>query len=208
MISPQQMHYIDAREPGGPEVLALATGAVPEPKAHEVLIRVQAAGVNRPDIIQRKGVYPPPADASPILGLEVAGEVVAIGADVKNFATGDCVCALANGGGYAEYCVAPAGQCLRWPQNYAAVNAAAVPENYFTVWANIFQMGKLQKGESMLVHGGTSGIGLTAIQLAREFGCHVFATAGSTAKCTAAVKYGAASAINYHDEDFAERIAI
>ena len=126
---------------------------------------------------------------------------------MKNLACGDRVCALTNGGGYAEYCVAPAGQCLRWPRNYAALQAAAVPENYFTVWANIFQMGKLQKGESMLVHGGTSGIGLTAIQLACEFGSSVYATAGSTAKCTAAMKYGAASAINYHAEDFAERIA-
>ncbi len=204
---PQQMHYIQAGEPGGPDVLRLATSTLPVPKAHEVLIRVLAAGVNRPDVIQRKGVYPPPPDASPVLGLEVAGVVVSVGAAAGEWAVGDRVCALTNGGGYAEYCVAPAGQCLRWPRAYDERHAAALPENYFTVWANIFQMGKLRLGESMLVHGGTSGIGFTAIQLAREFGSRVFATAGSAVKCAAAVKYGAAAAINYHDEDFAERIA-
>jgi NADPH2:quinone reductase len=206
MKTPLQMHYVATSEPGGAEVLTLATAAVPVPKANEVLIRVLAAGVNRPDIIQRKGVYPPPPDASPVLGLEVAGEIVALGADARGFACGDRVCALTNGGGYAEYCVAPVGQCLRWPQAYAAILAAALPENYFTVWANIFQMGKLREGESLLVHGGTSGIGVTAIQLAREFGSSVFATAGSREKCDAAVKFGAQAAINYRDEDFAERI--
>jgi len=206
MNIPQQMHYVEAREPGGPEVLTLTIGAVPVPKPNELLIRVFAAGVNRPDIIQRKGVYPPPPDASPVLGLEVGGEVVAVGASADGFACGDRVCALTNGGGYAEYCVAPVGQCLRWPQAYDAVGAAALAETYFTVWANIFQMGKLHEGESLLVHGGTSGIGLTAIQLAREFGSLVFATAGSREKCAAAVKYGAQAAINYREEDFAERI--
>ncbi|MDR3386254.1 MAG: NAD(P)H-quinone oxidoreductase [Rudaea sp.] len=206
MKIPRQMRYIEASEPGGPGVLSLATGTVPVPKPTEVLIRVFAAGVNRPDIIQRKGTYPPPPDASPILGLEVAGEVIALGAGVSGFAPGDRVCALANGGGYAEYCVAPATQCLRWPQGYEATRAAALPETYFTVWVNIFQMGRLSEGESLLVHGGTSGIGLTAIQLAREFGSTVFATAGSREKCAAAIKYGAQAAINYREEDFAERI--
>lgn len=206
MKLPSQMHYIGALNPGGPEVLALASGALPLPMSSDVLIRVLAAGVNRPDVIQRKGVYPPPPGASPIIGLEIAGEIVSAGSDVQGFAIGDYVCALTNGGGYAQYCVAPARQCLRWPRDYDAIRAAALPETYFTVWANVFQMGKLHTGESLLVHGGTSGIGLTAIQLASEFGSRAFATVASREKCEAALRFGAEAAINYRDEDFAERI--
>ena len=150
-------------------------------------------------------MYPPPPNASPILGLEVAGEVVAAGREAAGIAIGDRVCALTNGGGYAEYCVAPAPQCLPWPTGYDVVKCAALPETHFTVWANLFMMGRLARGESVLVHGGTSGIGVTAIQLAREFGCTVYATAGSREKCDACVTLGAAAAINYHEEDFAER---
>jgi NADPH2:quinone reductase len=201
------MTYVAATAAGEPDVLALATGPVPQPRPDEVLIRVQAAGVNRPDVTQRKGLYPPPPGASPILGLEVAGEVVAVGADVSAWRVGDAVCALTNGGGYAQYCVAPATQCLPWPKGYDAVRAAGLPETYFTVWANMFVHGRLMRGETVLVHGGTSGIGVTAIQLAREFGANVYATAGSDEKCAACVRLGAAAAINYRTEDFAERVA-
>ena len=203
---PETMQYIAARGAGGPEVLTLATGPVPAPRANEVLIRVRAAGVNRPDILQRKGVYPVPADASPIIGLEVAGEVLAAGAEVTSFSPGDKVAALTNGGGYAEYCVAPATQCLPWPTGYDAIRAAALPETYFTVWANLFQHGRLARGEAVLVHGGTSGIGTTAIQLAREFGARVYATAGSDDKCAACLALGADGAINYRAMDFADRL--
>jgi NADPH2:quinone reductase len=200
------MRYIAMRGVGEPEVLELATGPVPQPRANEVLIRVRAAGVNRPDVQQRKGQYPPPADASPILGLEVAGEVVATGADVTKLNPGDRVAALTNGGGYAEYCVAPAVQCLPWPTGFDAIRAAALPETYFTVWANLFQHGRLARGESVLVHGGTSGIGVTAIQLAREFGASVYTTAGSDEKCAACLALGADAAINYRAVDFADRL--
>ena len=203
---PSEMQYLAVRQPGGPEVLELARGPVPTPGPNEVLIRVLAAGVNRPDVLQRQGAYPPPADASPVVGLEVAGEVVAAGAEVTPLRTGDRVTALTNGGGYAEYCVAPATQCLPWPTGYDALRAAAIPETYFTVWANLFQHGRLARGESVLVHGGTSGIGVTAIQLAREFGARVYATAGSDEKCTACLSLGADGAINYRTEDFAERL--
>jgi NADPH2:quinone reductase len=206
MKPPEQMRYIEATEAGGPDVLRVATGPVPQPGPDEVLIRVLGAGVNRPDVMQRKGMYPPPPGASPIIGLEVAGEVVAAGPDVAGVRVGDRVCALTNGGGYAEYCVAPGPQCLPWPAGYDALRAAALPETYFTVWANLFTLGRLDRGESVLVHGGTSGIGVTAIQLAREFGCTVYATAGSREKCDACVRLGAAAAIAYRDEDFAERI--
>ncbi|MGB5102580.1 MAG: NAD(P)H-quinone oxidoreductase [Steroidobacteraceae bacterium] len=204
---PDQMRYIAATTAGDPDVLRLVTGPTPRPRADEVLIRVQAAGVNRPDVFQRKGMYPPPPDASPIIGLEVAGEVVAIGPDVTDFGVGDRVCALTNGGGYAEYCVAPAAQCLAWPRGYDAIRAAALPETYFTVWANLFQHGRLVRGESVLVHGGTSGIGVTAIQLARESGARAYATAGSDEKCAACLKLGAAGAVNYRTADFAEAVA-
>ena len=203
---PSQMTLISIRQPGGPEVLESVTAPVPEPRPNEVLIRVLAAGVNRPDIQQRLGAYPPPPDASPILGLEVAGEVVAVGAEVTPLRTGDRVAALTNGGGYAEYCVAPATQCLPWPTGYDAIRAACLPETYFTVWANLFQHGRLARGESVLVHGGTSGIGVTAIQLAREFGARVYATAGSDEKCAACLALGADGAINYRATDFADRL--
>jgi NADPH:quinone reductase len=203
---PQQMSHIAATGPGGPEVLTVTSGPVPSPAADEVLIRVEAAGVNRPDVAQRKGSYPPPPGASPIIGLEVAGEVVAAGPQARGFGVGDKVCGLANGGGYAEYCAVPATQCLPWPAGYDAVRAAALPETYFTVWANLFQHGRLARGERALIHGGTSGIGVTAIQLARAFGDEPYATAGSDEKCAACLKLGAAGAINYKTQDFVEEI--
>lgn len=206
MTPPDQMRFIAAPRPGGPEVLQPATGPVPRPGADEVLIRVLAAGVNRPDVQQRKGAYPPPPGASPVLGLEVAGEVVAAGPEATAFRVGERVCALTNGGGYAEYCTAPAAQCLPWPEGYDAVRAAALPETYFTVWANLFRIGRLSRGESALIHGGTSGIGVTAIQLAHEFGARVYATAGSPEKCDACLRLGADGAINYREADFAQSI--
>jgi NADPH:quinone reductase len=206
-MTAQNMRYIAATAAGGPEVLVLGTTDVPAPKPDEVLIRVQAAGVNRPDVAQRKGLYPAPPGASPIIGLEVAGEIVALGSDVHGCNVGDRVCALTNGGGYAEYCVAPVTQCLRWPKGFDAIRAAALPETYFTVWANLFVHGRFAAGETVLVHGGSSGIGVTAIQLAREFGGEAYATAGSDEKCAACVRLGATAAINYRTEDFAERIA-
>src|ERR1700726_2924549 len=163
MAFPASMMQISANGPGGPEVLKPVIGPVPQPKPPEVLIRVAAAGVNRPDVAQRAGSYPPPPGASPIIGLEVAGEVVAVGPEVTAFRLGDQVCALTNGGGYAQYCAAPEAQTLPWPRGYDAVRAAALPETYFTVWANMFILGRLARGESVLVHGGTSGIGVTAI---------------------------------------------
>ncbi len=206
MKIPEYMNYIQAKGAGEPDVLHMTAGSVPEYKSDEVLIRVLAAGVNRPEVLQRKGLYPPPPDASPVLGLEVAGEIVAVGSDVTTFTPGDRVCALVNGGGYAEYCPAPAPQCLPWPKDHDAVSAAALPETYFTVWANVFRIGRLARGESLLVHGGTSGIGVTAIQLAHEFGCRVYATAGSGEKCEACLKLGADGAINYREEDFLVRV--
>jgi len=204
MPVPTEMRYI-AHTSGGPETMQPATGPVPAPATGEVLVRVQAAGVNRPDVQQRLGAYPPPPGASPVLGLEVAGEVAAVGGDA-GWKVGDKVCALVNGGGYAEYCTAPGTQCLPWPQGYDAVRAGAVPENYFTVWANLFGHGRLAPGESALIHGGTSGIGVTAIQLAHEFGSRVYATAGSAEKCDACVRLGADAAINYKAADFAVSI--
>jgi NADPH2:quinone reductase len=162
--------------------------------------------VNRPDVQQRKGLYPPPPGASPILGLEVAGEVVAVGEGVTRFVPGDRVCALTNGGGYAEYCTAPAAQTLPWPVGFDAIQAAAVPETYFTVWANLFGHGRLAAGETMLVHGGTSGIGVTAIKLGRAFGARVLATAGSAAKCAAMLEFGADAAIDYRSQDFVTEV--
>jgi NADPH2:quinone reductase len=206
MTVQQTMTYIDVPAAGGPEVMVPAIGPVPQPGDTEVLIRVLAAGVNRPDVSQRAGAYPPPPGASPILGLEVAGEVVAAGAAVTAWRPGDRVCGLANGGGYAEYCAIPATQCLPWPAGYDAIAAAALPETYFTVWANLFQIGGLRAGQTALVHGGTSGIGVTAIQLARELGATIFATAGSAEKCAACVRLGAAAAIDYRSQDFVEEI--
>ncbi|WP_113260073.1 NAD(P)H-quinone oxidoreductase [Agrobacterium cavarae] len=197
------MRFVDLPSFGGPEVMTFSNGPLPSPKAGELLVKVQAAGINRPDVAQRQGNYPAPKDASPVLGLEVAGEVVALGEGVSDFQVGDRVCALANGGGYAEYCVVPAGQALPFPKGYDAVKAAAVPETFFTVWANLFQMAGLTEGESVLIHGGSSGIGTTAIQLAKAFGAEVYTTAGSKEKCDACEKLGAKRAINYKQEDFA-----
>lgn len=201
---PETMRFIDLPSHGGPEVMTMSEAPLPRPAKGEVLLKVEAAGVNRPDVAQRQGTYPPPKDASPILGLEVAGEVVALGEGVTEFKLGDKVCALANGGGYAQYCVVPAGQALPFPKGYDAVKAAALPETFFTVWANLFQMAGLTEGETVLIHGGTSGIGTTAIQLAKAFGAEVYTTAGSAEKCEACVKLGAKRAINYRDEDFAD----
>jgi NADPH2:quinone reductase len=203
---PNNMTYIAHGEGGGPEVMVPASGPVPQPAAGEVLVRVLAAGVNRPDVQQRKGLYPPPPGASPVLGLEIAGEVAALGAGVTRFALGDRVCALVNGGGYAEYCTVPATQALPWPEGFDAIRAAAVPENLFTVWANLFGHGRLAAGETVLVHGGTSGIGVTAIKLAKAFGARVFATAGSPAKCAAILSFGADAAIDYRQQDFAAEV--
>lgn len=195
------MKFIALKNPGGVEQLTLQTMHIPQPNADEVLIRVCAAGINRPDIFQRQGAYPPPADASPILGLEVAGDIIACGANVKRWHLGDKVCALVNGGGYAEYTVAPAEQCLPIPQNFSYVQAAALPETFFTVWHNLFQRAQLKTGENLLVHGGSSGIGTVAIQVARAFGVQVFATAGSAEKCAAISVLGAIP-VNYHEQDF------
>ncbi|AYD00068.1 NAD(P)H-quinone oxidoreductase [Neorhizobium sp. NCHU2750] len=203
---PTEMRFVDLPTFGAPEVMTLSRGPLPVARLGEILVRVEAAGVNRPDVAQRQGIYPPPKEASPILGLEIAGEVVALGDGVTGFNIGDKVCGLANGGGYAEYCVLPAGQALFWPKGYDAVKAAALPETFFTVWANLFQMAALTEGESVLIHGGSSGIGTTAIQLARAFGATVYATAGSKEKCDACEKLGARRAINYKTEDFAEVI--
>ena len=206
MSLPTQMRFIDLPSFGAPEVMRIASGPLPIPSEGQLLVRTAAIGVNRPDVAQRQGTYPPPKDASPVLGLEMAGEIVAVGAGVRDFAVGDKVCGLTNGGAYAEYCLLPAGQALRFPKGYDAVKAAALPENYFTVWANMFQMAGLTEGEKVLVHGGSSGIGTTAIQLARAFGAEVYATAGSQEKCDACVRLGAKRAINYKTEDFAEVI--
>ncbi len=200
------MRQVDISAPGGPEVMVIGQADRPVPQPGEVLIRVAAAGVNRPDVVQRQGLYPPPPDASPILGLEVAGVVVETGEGVTSLHEGDRVCALVNGGGYAEFCRAPAGQCLPWPAGYDAVRAAAVPETFFTVWANLFDIGHLSAGETVLIHGGSSGIGTTAIQLARAFGARVLVTAGSAEKCAACVALGAEVAINYKEEDFVARV--
>jgi NADPH2:quinone reductase len=206
MTLPDSMTIIVADGAGGPEVLKPATAPLPAPKQDEVLIRVLACGVNRPDVAQRKGHYPPPPGASPIIGLEAAGEVVALGDAVRGLSLGDHVAALTNGGAYAEYVAAPAAQCLPWPTGYDAVRAAALPETYFTVWANLFQGGRLKPGETALIHGGSSGIGVTAIQLATEFGARAIVTAGSAAKCDACEKLGAVAAINYRDQDFVEAV--
>jgi len=191
--------------PGGPEVLSVGVRPTPEPGAGELLVRVEAAGVNRPDLMQRQGKYPPPPGASDILGLELAGTVERVGEDVSRWKPGDRVCALVAGGAYAEYCVVPEPQALPIPSGLDRVHAAAVPETYFTVWTNLFQRGRLQRGERVLVHGGTSGIGTTAIQLGRAFGAQVLATAGSDDKCAACERLGAV-AINYRTTDFVEAV--
>ena len=202
MAIPATMNVVEITAPGGPDTLALKTRAVPEPGADELLVKVAAAGLNRADIMQREGNYPPPPGASDLLGLEVSGTVAAIGPGVTDWRVGDHVCALLAGGGYAEYCVAPAPQCLPVPETVTVVEAAALPEAYYTVWTNVFGRGRLAEGESFLVHGGSSGIGTTAIQLARRFGARVFATAGTDDKCAACERLGAERAINYKAADF------
>jgi NADPH:quinone reductase len=203
---PREMRFVDMAGAGAPEVLVLAKGPVPKPLAGEVLVKLAAAGVNRPDVFQRQGNYPPPPGASPILGLEIAGTVVAVGDGVRDPAPGDRVCALVTGGGYAEYCAAPAPQCLPVPAGFSMVEAAGLPETFFTVWSNVFMRGRLQPGETILIHGGSSGIGTTAIQLAHAFGARVVATAGSDEKCDACRRLGADEAINYRTTDFVKRV--
>ena len=196
------MRYIAVSEYGGPAVMAVKTGPVPDADAGELLIRVRAAGVNRPDIFQRQGTYPPPPGASPILGLEVAGEVAQTGTGVSGWRKGDPVCALTNGGGYAEYVSVPAGQCLPVPQGLTFEESAALPETFFTVWTNVFDRAALESGQTLLVHGGSSGIGTAAIQMAAALGARVFATAGSEEKCEACRRLGADVAVNYRLQDF------
>lgn len=198
------MICIEISSPGNPEVLIPVERPDPIPAAGEVLIRVAAAGVNRPDVMQRRGRYPPPPGASNIPGLEVAGTIQAVGPDVRDWTIGDRVCALVTGGGYATLCVAPAAQCLPVPGTVDLVAAAAVPETFFTVWTNVFDRGRLKAGETALFHGGTSGIGTTAIQLASARGARVFATAGSDEKCRACERLGAERGINYRTEDFVQ----
>lgn len=201
---PATMTAIEITEPGGPEVLKPGTRPVPVAGDGEVLVKVAFAGVNRPDCIQRSGGYPPPPGASDIPGLEIAGTVVAVGTGVSRWQAGDQICALVAGGGYAEYCAAPADTCSPLPAGYSLSEAAALPENYYTVWTNVFERGRLQAGETVLIHGGSSGIGTTAIQLAHSFGATVYATAGSAEKAKVCEDLGAVRGINYRDEDFVE----
>ncbi len=202
---PSTMQQVAHGDGGAPSVLRLVEAPVPAPAPGEVLIRVAYAGVNRPDVAQREGRYPPPPGASPVLGLEVSGEIVAVGDGVDAARIGDRVCALANGGGYAQFTAVPQGQALPLPRNLSLLQAAALPENFFTVWTNVFERGRLVAGESFLVHGGSSGIGLTAIQLAKARGATVYTTVGSAAKAAACERLGAI-AIEYRRDDFVERI--
>ena len=206
MPIPTEMRAVEITQPGGPEVLVPTRRPVPQPAKGEVLIRVAAAGVNRPDVFQRQGSYAPPPGTTDLPGLEVAGEVVAIGPETARWKVGDKVTALVAGGGYAEYCVAPAPQCLPIPDGLTMIEAAALPETFLTVWTNVFQRGRLQAGETLLVHGGSSGIGTTAIQLASRSGSRVFATAGSAEKCSKCRELGASVAIDYKTEDFVKVI--
>ncbi|MDA1117314.1 MAG: NAD(P)H-quinone oxidoreductase [Proteobacteria bacterium] len=200
------MRVIQIEKPGGPEVLRPAERVRPEPKPHEILVKVAAAGVNRPDVLQRQGLYAVPPDASDLPGLEIAGEVAACGSAVTRWKAGDKVCALTHGGGYAEYCVTPEVQALPIPKGLSMIEAASLPETFFTVWSNVYDRGRLAPGESLLVHGGTSGIGVTAIQMAKALGNRVFATAGSDEKCAACVQLGAELAYNYKTQDFVEGV--
>jgi len=201
---PARMKAVEITTPGGPEVLRLADRPTPQPGTGEVLIKVAAAGVNRPDVEQRKGTYPPPPGASDIPGLEIAGTVAALGQGAAGVSVGDKVCALVSGGGYAEYCTAPVAQCLPVPKGLDFTAAASLPETFFTVWQNMCDRAGLKAGETILIHGGTSGIGVTAVQMAKAIGARVLATAGSAAKCAAAAKLGADRAIDYNTEDFVE----
>jgi putative PIG3 family NAD(P)H quinone oxidoreductase len=205
-VIPDNMIAIEITEPGGPDVLRPVKLSVPRPGPNEVLVKVAAAGVNRPDALQRAGGYPPPPGAPATPGLEVAGTIVEVGQDTREWQVGDQLCALLAGGGYAEYAVVPAPQALPLPNGYNMVQAAALPETFFTVWTNVFERGALKPGESILIHGGSSGIGTTAIQLASVLGSTVYATAGSAEKCKACENLGAAQAINYRKEDFGEVI--
>ena len=207
MSIPVTMKYIDHGQGGAPDCMQVKDGPLPHLKPGEVLIKVAYAGVNRPDVAQRSGKYPPPAGASPYIGLEVAGSVVACAADVTQWKLGDQLCALTPGGGYAEYCAAPASSCLPIPKGMSLREAAALPENFFTVWTNVFDRGHLVAGESFLVHGGSSGIGITAIQLAKAFGATVYTTVGNAEKIAAVKKLGADAAINYRDQDWVAEIA-
>jgi len=201
---PALMTAVEIAHPGGPEALTPARRPVPEPGPGEVLIKVAAAGINRPDVLQRQGHYPVPPGASDIPGLEVAGDIVVLGSGASGWALGDRVMALLAGGGYAEYATAPAPQCLPVPKGFTMIEARRVPETFFTVWTNVFERGRLKTGETLLVHGGTSGIGTTAIQLAKAFGARVFATAGSAEKCRVCERLGAERGIDYKSEDFVE----
>lgn len=201
---PDHMTVIEITEPGGPDKLAPASRSIPQPAAGEVLIQVAVAGINRPDCLQRQGGYPPPPGASDIPGLEVAGTIAGLGEGVDSWAVGDSVCALLTGGGYAEYCVAPAPQCLPIPTGLTLQQAAALPETFFTVWSNVFDRGRLQPGEVLLVHGGASGIGTTAIQLAKALGSRVLTTVGNPDKIQPCLDLGAERVINYREEDFVQ----
>ena len=202
MTLPKQIDCIEIIKYGGPENLVMTKRDTPQIKKNELLIKVEAAGVNRPDIMQRQGLYPPPPGASDIPGLEVAGEVVAINTNKSRFKIGDKVCALVSGGGYSSYCIAPIKQTLPIPKGLSYIEAAAIPETFFTVWANVFDRGKLTKNDTILIHGGASGIGTTAIQLASSFGAKVFTTVGSEEKCNKMKELGAELAINYNRDDF------
>lgn len=199
---PETMRCIEIPEPGGPDALKLGVRPVPEPGHGEVLVKVASAGVNRPDVLQRQGGYPPPPGASDVLGLEIAGTVAKVGTGVAEWREGDEVCALVTGGGYAEYCPAPAAQVLPAPRGVGLEHAGGLPETFFTVWTNVFDRAGLRAGERLLVHGGSSGIGTTAIQMASQLGARVFATAGSKEKCDACLELGAERAVNYREEDF------
>jgi putative PIG3 family NAD(P)H quinone oxidoreductase len=200
------MTAIAITEPGGPHVLQLSTFDVPQPKTGEILIKVVAAGINRPDILQRTGAYPPPPGASPLPGLEVSGEVVALGENTTRYRLGDKVCALVAGGGYAQFCTVHESNALPVPLSLTMTEAAAIPETFFTVWHNVFERGALKSGETLLIHGGTSGIGTTAIQLASKLDAYVIATAGSDEKCDACLKLGADRAINYRTQDYVKQV--
>ncbi|MEN9314072.1 MAG: Phthiocerol synthesis polyketide synthase type PpsC [Pseudomonadota bacterium] len=206
MSIPATMKLIEHGAGGPPSVLTLGSGPVPTPGPGELLVRVAYAGVNRPDVLQRSGNYPPPPGASPLLGLEVSGHVAAIGDGVTGWALGDAVCALCNGGGYAEYVTVPAGQSLPVPRGLSMLQAAALPETYFTVWTNVFERGRLAAGETILVHGGSSGIGLTAIQMAKAWGATVYTTVGNAEKAEACVAHGADVAINYRQQNFVDEV--
>jgi NADPH2:quinone reductase len=199
---PERMTVIAISQPGGPGVLTPESRPLPQPEAGEILVKIAAAGVNRPDVMQRMGLYPPPQGATNIPGLEIAGEVVGRGTGVTRWKIGDVVMALVVGGGYAEYCLAHGSHALQVPSNLSLIEAAAIPETFFTVWHNVFERGRLTAGETLLVHGGSSGIGTTAIQLAKAFGARVITTAGSAEKCAACVALGADVAVNYKTEDF------